>query len=548
MKLYLLLFIGILVASCSNSDRNGEAELQELYTVLDSEIANSDYYDKIKNTRIADYKREYDLSSDRHHRTAIVNRLINEYDSYTADSALFYIGYNLRRPAVTAVPGEMTRQLIRRADVQAHAGLFSDALATLEAVNRDSMDESMLENYFATYCSLYQYLSEFVSDREASEKYEALRGAYTDSLARVAKPESFNFKKFVVVEQSRRGDAQEAIEQLTAYLDEYPSGSREYSILASSLAFIYDQEGNEDQYKRHLVLSAISDLRGAVKENMSFRELAKVMFEDGDIERANRYLKKSITDANFYSSLLRNVQSSRMLPVIDEAYSQQQAGLVNRQRILVVISVVLSVILLGSIIWILKQYRSLHRAKSQVEHANEELSLLSDRLKAANAELKERNLELHEYNRTKEEYAGLFMEFCSTAISNLEHYQATLRNLIAQGASKTILIKKFESYEMADHLLKNFYAKFDEAILNIYPSFIHKINALLRPEEQIVLTDELLNTELRVLALIRIGIEDSSQIAKFLRCSLATVYTYRSKMKKRAVDPANFERDLKKIV
>ena len=307
MRLYLLLFIGILVSSCSNSDRNGEAELQELYTVLDSEIANSDYYDKIKNTRIADYKREYDLSSDRHHRTAIVNRLINEYDSYTADSALFYIGYNLRRPAVTAVPGEMTRQLIRRADVQAHAGLFSDALATLEAVNRDSMDESMLENYFATYCSLYQYLSEFVSDREASEKYEALRGAYTDSLARVAKPESFNFKKFVVVEQSRRGDAQEAIEQLTAYLDEYPSGSREYSILASSLAFIYDQEGNEDQYKRHLVLSAISDLRGAVKENMSFRELAKVMFEDGDIERANRYLKKSITDANFYSSLLRNV-------------------------------------------------------------------------------------------------------------------------------------------------------------------------------------------------------------------------------------------------
>lgn len=140
------------------------------------------------------------------------------------------------------------------------------------------------------------------------------------------------------------------------------------------------------------------------------------------------------------------------------------------------------------------------------------------------------------------------MEYCSSAISTLQHYQKSLRVLTAQGGNRAALMKKLESSETADKLLKNFYMKFDEAILNIYPSFVDKFNRLLKPDETVVLkAGELLNTELRLFALIRLGIEDSTKIAEFLRCSISTIYTYRSKMRKRAIKPDTFETDVKKI-
>lgn len=556
MKSYLLLIIILtLLASCSPVKSDKDPQLESLYTQLDEEIARSGDYEKLKEDRIVKYKREYDLTADRHKRTEIINNLIGEFDAYNADSTLYYINYNMRRPAVAADAEERMRLLIKRADVFAHAGLFSDALSIMKSIPRDSVPNTLLEDYYSTYCGIYQYLSEYTSQHETAPAYEKQRTLYADSLNRVVNPESFNHMVYVMTEMARRGDSDKAIDMLSKHLEEYPSGTREYSILASTLAYIYKEAGYPKEHKRYLVLSAISDVKGAVKENMSFRAVATVMFEDGDIERANRYLKKSIADANFYSALMRNAQSSKMLPVIDEAYNSVQQRLTSRLRTMVWLSSILSVILIITIVLILKQFRSLRVAKDKISDANTELSLLSDKLKAANEELEKsnvelqvRNKELHEYNLTKEQYAGLFMEYCSVAISALQHYQQSLRKIAVQGGNRATLLKKIESSETVDQLLKDFYAKFDEAILNIYPSFVDKFNALLKPEEKPVLKNgELLNTELRVFALIRIGIEDSAQIANFLRCSLSTVYTYRSKMKRRALNPDRFEQDVKNI-
>ena len=273
------------------------------------------------------------------------------------------------------------------------------------------------------------------------------------------------------------------------------------------------------------------------------------MFEDGDVERANRYLKKSIADANFYSALMRNAQSAKMLPVIDDAYTNARDTLTARMRVMARVSAILSIILIVAILFMLKQFRSLRRANMQVNKANDDLQELSEQLRSANRELEQRNDELRDYNRTKEQYAGLFMENCSTAISTLQQYQQSLRVLAAGGGNLRAVLKKLESSEIADQLLKNFYVKFDEAILNIYPAFVDKFNALLRPESRIQLkSGELLNTELRLFALIRVGIDDSAKIAGFLRCSITTVYTYRSKIRKRALVPETFENDVRAIV
>ena len=209
------------------------------------------------------------------------------------------------------------------------------------------------------------------------------------------------------------------------------------------------------------------------------------------------------------------------------------------------ISGVLSAVLLLTVFMILKQMKSLGQAKDKVSRANEDLSAMSEELKSANsalqasntnlkslseelkeanAQLEARNIKLKEYNRIKEQYAALFMEYCSSAISSLQHYQQTLRKLTIQGGNRAALLKKLESTETADKMLKNFYNSFDEAILNIYPEFVEKFNGLLNPESQVVLkSGELLSTELRLFALIRIGIDDSAKIAEFLRCSISTV-------------------------
>lgn len=548
MKSIYFFCVLFLLCSCIGRQTSSSPELQELYSRLDTEISRSEIYEKEKEARISRLKKEYDLTGDSHRRTMIIDSLIYEFAAYNADSTLYYISYNLRRPDLRNHPGEYTRNMIKRLDQYAHAGLFSDALTVINSIPRDSLTEDLLEEYYSACCATYQYLSEYTSEHETSKEYEVKRNIYTDSLKQVVKPGSFNHLVYVMSEKARNGEPAEAIEGIKKHLEEYPSGTREFSILASTLSYICKSNGMDEEYKRYLVLSAISDVQAAVKENMSFREVATVMFEEGDVERANLYLKKSIADANFYSALMRNAQSSKMLPVIDDAYSSLQNGLTKRLRIMVAVSCLLLVILGITVFYIFKQLRNIRRANEKARRANEELSNLSAKLKEMNSELEERNRELGEYNRTKEEYAGLFMEFCSSAILTLQRYQQSLRVSAAQGGNRAALMKKLESSEISDQLLKNFYVKFDEAILNIYPSFIEKFNALLVPGEQVVLkSGELLNTELRLFALIRIGIDDSAKIAQFLRCSISTVYTYRSKMRKRAVNPEDFEREVKNL-
>lgn len=536
----------MLFVACGKQ-QSADADLQALYSELDNEIENSKDYEIAKESRIARLHNEYDITSNKYRRTEIINQLIHEFDAYNADSTLYYISLNLSRKAILNNPGEHTKLTIKRADVMAHAGLFQDALLILGQIPRDSLNESNLEAYYSTYCATYQYLSEYTAGHETAVDHEKMRTLYADSLRQAINPYSFNYMVYITAELARNGDSESAIQTLTNHIKEYTPGTREFSILASTLAYIYKTAGMQKEYKRYIVLSAISDVKGAVKENMSFREVATFMYEDGDIERANRYLKKSINDANFYSALIRNAQSSKMLPVIDEAYGAKQEQLNKRLHTVTWTSSILAIILAITTLFIIKQFKSLRKANSFANRANEELCNLSEQLKTANAELQHKNNELRDYNHTKEQYAGLFMEYCSSAISILQRYQQSLR-VTAQSGNRATLLNKLESTAISDQLLKNFYIKFDEAILNIYPSFVDKFNTLLKPDEQIILkSGELLNTELRLFALIRLGIDDSAKIAEFLRCSLATVYTYRSKMKKRAINPDSLENDVRNM-
>lgn len=538
----LTLILALCAAAVSCHDRRAG---EDVFTEVDREIRNNEIYQTEKEKRIGMLRDRLHGASDSRQRLEATDGLIDEYEAYVSDSALYYVALGLQNPVVTASPYLTRSYQIRRADILSHAGLFNEAEQALEAIPAEELDSTLREKYYAAFAGLYQYQSEYAEHTEFSETIERLREAYVDSVIRYSDPATTDYIVNSAAALTRQGDYAGAIMELESRMGNFKPGDREYSILASLMAHVYERKGDRDNQRRYLAMSAASDLKGAVKENMAMRALATLCFEDGDLERANKYLKQSFADANFYSARMRNAQSSRMLPVIDEAYQERQQQHQKSQRGYLVTVSLLAVVLLAALWVLFKQNSKVRKVNLQKQQTLDELELLSGRLKEVNGELETANSDLRKANIIKEEYAGLFMEYCSLAISGLQQYHRQLRLLAVQGNVGAIL-KRLDSSDVTNKTLHEFYAKFDEAILSIYPSFVEKVNALLKPGEQIIMKHgEKLNTELRLLALIRIGISDPEKIAQFLRCSLSTVYTYRSKLKKRAQDPENFLEDFK---
>ena len=541
-NLTLLLMLALILAACAGRQGEMSADASALYDELDREILNSDRYEQAKLVRIAELRHQAEAARSPEVRDGLTRRLISEYESYNADSALYYIDRALYRAYRVRDSVGIKHLNLLKADVYAHAGLFPDALAIMQGLRASELPDSLVSDYYAAYSLIYQYLCEFADGSPRSVDYARKRELYADSLRRSAPPGSFSYAVYCLPDQARAGHWEEAVDELRAALKRYESGDRHYSILASILADICKSHGLKEDYRRYITQSAISDVRGVIKENMSFREAAACAFADGDVERANRYIKKSFEDANFYSARMRKEQSSKILPEIDTAYNSMQKKLHRQQRVFIVAVSVLALVLGVCLLFILRQSRRLARTNAAVRAANAELNSLSGQLREANRLLAGRNEHLLDTGRVKEQYAGFFMEACSTALNTLIQYNQSLRMLARQKGPGEALVRKLESSEFMDKSLRDFYNNFDEAIRHIYPTFLESVNALLRPGEELRLrSGEQLSTELRVLALIRIGITDNAKIAQFLRCSVTTVYTYRSKLRKRAVEPENFE-------
>lgn len=540
----LIFLISILLIGCG---QKGTRESKELYDEIDYEIEQIERYQAEKEKRLDLLRNQFNRESNNSRKAELGALLIDEYESYNSDSALFYVNLNLINPEVLKDKRKIQHLQIRKADIAAHAGLFQEAAYILEEVNPEITDTVLLRNYYSAYCDLYQYQSEYNIDNEYLPAIVKMRETYIDSLTNISDPNSMAYVVYMSGEESRNGKLIEAETRLLNKINEFKSGDRNYSVLASILADVYNHAGDHEKYKYYIVQSVISDLRGSIKENMAIRALARICFEEGDLEHAERYLRQSFADANFFAARMRVSQSSRMVPIIGDAYHAYQIKTKHSLRSYIIVISILAGILILIIIYTIKQILNVKKANKNSTKMLLEVSKLSENLKNMNKEVTNANNELVSSNRIKEEYAGLFMQYCSLAISRLEQYHQSLRVLAAQGNTKS-LQQKIDSSNIEHTLLEEFYNRFDEAILKIYPDFIDKFNQLLQPQYRIMMKHhEGLNTELRIFALIRLGITDSEKIAEFLRCSLSTIYTYRSKMKKRSINPETFEEDVKGI-
>ena len=539
---FLLVPVLLLIATtCSASQQSNQA----LYHTLDSLIANYNQLTAEKERRVTNIKdgvRGIKLSPEQQYD--LNQRLYDEYVAYKFDSAFYYIEKNVNALSSSADHDRFAASAVRMAHILAVTGLFDRARRLLDKVNPDSISDQQKIAYYMQQSELNLYRSEMAQFTNYFYDYIKRAQYYRQLVMQIAPKDSYDYLFNRATYICEVGDTEEAIRILEAYLNKTEQGTRIYSIITSTLAFFYQNKGVSEKQEYYLLLSAISDERSAIRENNSLRSLSELLMDRGNYDDAYRYLLQAISEAKFYGSRIRMMQVGRMAPQILQLYDAERTRTQQRTSLLLMVISIISIILAGIIVYTLILYRKKHAAGLKIIEMNKMLASHSEEIESVNTQMKEAN-------RIKEEYIGRFLELSSQLISDSEQRLKQL-NRLARERKLEELYAELKTMEPVNKGIRKFHSHFDTAFLNIYPNFISEVNNLLNPEcrfdvEQDGTPVKHLSTELRVLALIRLDITDNQEIADILRSSITTIYTYRSKIKARAINKESFEDDVRKI-
>lgn len=483
--------------------------------------------------------------------------LHDAYGSYSLDSSLVHAKRALAIAREADDRALMTRAGISIAFLYNTSGvMYKEAYDILSGIDSSALPDEDLFDYYCLGVQVYRNLAIHSLDTGLRDRYTAAKVAYRDS-ALMLRPDN---DVLLANKYMDNGDWRNALHAMKGSADGHLT-DRDGAVKYHVLSQIYALKGDRMMQERYLALSAACDLRNGVREYLSLQQLAMMLYRDGDIDRAYRYIHRSISDATACNAKLRMLEMSEMLPIIDSAYDTLQTESRRYLYATCVVIGVLSAMLFVLLLFVRRKNRVLHEAKLRQEDANDRLeevnrnqASLNNALKSLNedlsaANLKERRLNerLLSVNRIKEEYITRFMNLCLEYLSKMESYRCEL-NKIASRRDFDALYEAIKSTRYVNKEVSEFYVKFDEAFLNLFPTFVDEFNALLRPGEEVTLKKgECLNTELRIFALLRLGISDGECVSRFLRCSFSTVYNYRTKMRNRAIDRENFEKNVMAI-
>ncbi len=538
------LIIFLMIALGSMSARASSGPFQR----LDSLIAAQHQISAAKEARLAQLKDELARASTPVARYQSLERLYDEYAAYQYDSAYTYVSACIRLAQSMDDEALLNDSYLNLAHILSTACLMDEARTTLAQIDTTRLTPTQLIRYYRTQTDLLIYQAEYMQGTQyGNESVRQLIELRRRITAIDGPRDDVNYQITVAESLADSRQHQQAIELLSKLLPDYRSGQRLYSIIASTMSFHYAQMGDRQHQMEYLIKSAESDLEGSIRENTSLRTIADRLFDEGDIDRAYRYMRVAVDDANFYGTRLRNIQSSRIVPKILDAYqTKQEQSHRNMAWMLALISVIAVLLVVGvlAIYQLLKRYRRLNEQKKAI---NEQLRQVNAQLGDTVEQLHESNSLLQEREKLKEEYIARFLALSSRFIDRGEEQRKALYRLYRDRKSED-LARELRSTHHGNENAQLFYENFDNAFLNIYPNFVDEVNKLLQEGGKIeVKQGKRLTTESRVLALLRIGITDNQSIANILRASLTTIYTYRSKLKARAMNKDDFESRVKSI-
>lgn len=528
-KFYLCLIL-ILCVKVAKSET-----LDSLLLVLDKNITSCKIYSDKKDIRIRTLKEKLHLNQLSNETTYhLQESLYKEYKSYICDSAIFYLNKNIELAQQINDSYKLNESIIKLSYLLSSSGMYMEAIDVLKMVNKSSLSKEQLMNYFIAYDHVYGELGYYTQNHKIGTHYTLRSKMYKDSIYQIASPDS---EIYLSMEETRlrdEGKLQEALAINDKRLSQVTINSPEYAALMYYRALIFREQKEQDKYIRCLSLSSIADIRSAIKDHASLWMLAQALLDRGDLERAYQYMNFSWTESKFYNARLRAWQSADDLSLIDDTYQLMLRQRNSELKKYIIIVSFLSLLLFIALCYIYRQVKHLRTARQNLLKVNTQLENLNKELQKINFSLQTANKDLAESNQIKEVYIARFIKLCSTYVDRLDTYRRMVHKKVLTNQI-TELLHLTRSNSILEEALNELYENFDSAFLNLFPNFIEQFNSLLQENEQIrPKKNNTLNTELRIFALIRLGITDSSQIAEFLHYSVNTIYNYRAKVKNKA--------------
>ncbi|SHE90932.1 DUF6377 domain-containing protein [Dysgonomonas macrotermitis] len=532
MRFFTLTVILIFLPICTIL---GEPTLNSLFKELDEKIKHKDVYIELKNSRIENLKIEKrKLSSSPLLSYALNQSLYSEYKSYISDSAIFYLNENLKIAENLNDQSRINETSIALAYLFTSLGSYKEAIDIVAKVNPHLFDERQKVAYYSTSRYIYSGLTLYTQDMRNKDRYRKISHAYADTLLMIADKNSEEYLKIQEINLREKREINQALLVNDKRLALTKEGTPEFAYVAFHRALLYRFSENHDMEKRYLLLSAISDVKSAIKDNASITMLSDILMKEGDVDRAHYYVRYSLDNINDYNTRIRSSEILNIQAIIDKAYQQKNDEQKKTLSIFLIVISVLSVLLIISVCYVYKQMRKGIMISKHLKESNSKLNQLNRKLSEMNKKLSDINSDAVEANKVKEEYIGYFLSECLNYIDKLDSFRKMANSKIKDNKIDE-LYKSTRNNELKDNELRELFTNFDTIFLHLFPNFIEKFNSLLLDEERIVLKKgEILNTELRIYALIRLGINDSNTIANFLGYSVNTIYNYRAKMKNKA--------------
>ena len=526
------------------------SKTQQLRQKLDNLLEKRDALINNKNNDINRLKKHLATSENALKRLQTYEQLFEEYYVFQFDSAMTYLNKGIKLALETQNTYYYNSNVIRKAELLSIGGLYSEAVQEIEQVDTTALDKAQRFEYYFSLFRIHTYWADFCNDKT----YTPIHRSKAKNYLKKAMPfcdetdksyEYYHGEYCVFVQNnplSARSHYIKAIKQL-------PPTSRFYAMSCFALSGSYGNEGNTNKQEEFLLLSSIADVENCTMENFALQNLAMYIFEHNkdDLDYAQRYIQIALEDAHFYNNRLRIIEISSKLPVIVSSYQQTLNQRNKVQMTAIIVISLLLLFLLFAVFYIVKQTKRLSLQQQELQNNNNQLSELNTQQKELNTQLHDLNAVLVDTNRKRERLAKLYIDLCAKYIARLKKQQTLVKRKIKANQTSELL-SQLSSERLSEEDAATFLSRFDKAFLDLYPGFTEELNNLLVPEGRIQnkSTDEL-TTEQRIMALIRLGVKESAEIADLLFYSPQTIYNYRSVLKGKAINKENFEEEVMKL-
>lgn len=541
MKLLFLVITFCAQTLCLHADN------EELYERLDSVIAHrADYYAQ-KDKKIEQIKLGSAYVTDNEGKLQMYERLVNEYSPYIYDSAMVYTQKGIYLARQTNDSDCYKKFEIIKARLLVFRGFYIEAKEILDNIEVPPTDRRLNYLYSSAQSALYFTLKLSTRDTEYSPRYDRLFHKYMGNalLYSQQKDAPYYYMKGVQLAYSN-GKIKDIEACLNKAMSQLKPDSWLYGKSAFILAKVYGRHHQPELQERYLLLAAISDVMSATNEGMALQEVALRLYKH-DVRKAQRYINVSLNDANVFSSRLRRIELYSNLHTILSAYNKELENKGKWHIVLMLSIIVLLVVIVVETMRIKRKNCLLKQNEKKLTAQTEQLSAINSKQKEANDELEKLNDELEQTNAKREYMAKAYISLCYQYIEKLESQRKMVIRKIKANQQKELLSILSSSKRTAEEN-QTFFSQFDSIFLSLYPSFVEELNTLLTPEAQVELKENNeLTPSLRVAALIRLGVTESSMIAGILSYSPQTIYNYRSALKNGAIDKDSFEENLQRL-